>query len=111
MSDIPAIKKMIEKIGVSTKCPGYDPEVIIVLANKKFNTRIFQFGNPYFDLKIQNPQRHPHIQIKNADSGALVIEPLSSGLYDFHLVPQYVPSGTSTPTLFRVGYEKSRMPQ
>jgi len=41
-----------------------------------------------------------------------MVESMSTdNLYDFHLAAQYVTQGTCTPTLFRVAYDKTKMPQ
>ena len=48
----------------------------------------------------------------NVDSGSVIAEPLSiDDSYDFHLAAQYVTQGTCTPTLFRVAYDTTKMPQ
>ena len=41
-----------------------------------------------------------------------MVESISSGeSYDFHLAAQYVTQGTCTPTLFKVAYDTTKMPQ
>lgn len=48
----------------------------------------------------------------NPESGSVVIDALSvDNMYDFHLAAQYVTQGTCTPTLFRVAYDTTKMPQ
>ena len=40
-SEIPALENMVKIIGSKTNKEDYDPEVYVVLVNKKINTRIF----------------------------------------------------------------------
>ena len=64
-SEIPALKNMIDKIGKSTKCENYNPEVIIVLANKKISTRIFQCDEKNTNNCVLDARNNPHPSIKN----------------------------------------------
>lgn len=51
-------------------------------------------------------------ELFNPDSGSVMIESMSTpDSYDFHLAAQYVTQGTCTPTLFKVAYDTSKMPQ
>ncbi len=80
---------------------------MIVTVNKKINSRYFSVGkeNP------QNPNKFVP-ELFNVDSGSIMVEPFSTDdSYDFHLSAQYVTQGTCTPTLFRVAYDTTKMPQ
>lgn len=80
---------------------------MIVTVNKKINTRYFAVGKE----NQQNPNKFTP-QLFNPDSGSVIAEPLSvEESYDFHLAAQYVTQGTCTPTLFRVAYDTTKMPQ
>jgi aubergine-like protein len=51
-------------------------------------------------------------ELLNVDSGSIIVEPLSrDDSYDFHLAAQKVTQGTCTPTLYRVAYDTTKMPQ
>lgn len=80
---------------------------MIVTVNKKINTRYFMTEQD----NSQNPNKFIP-KIFNPDSGSIMVESISADdMYDFHLAAQYVTQGTCTPTLFRVAYDKSKMPQ
>ena len=105
-SEIPALEGMIEKIGVKTKTANYKPETMIVVVNKKVNSRFFAMGheNP------NNPSKFTP-ELYNPDSGSVIMENLSvDKSYDFHLASQKVTQGTCTPTLFKVAYDNSKIP-
>lgn len=94
-------------IGKRTSTVNYRPEVMIVTVNKKASSRFFNIGK-------DTPQHHNKFvsQIFNADSGSIIIEQLSQdNSYDFHLTAQYVTQGTSNPTMFRVAYDTTKMPE
>ena len=94
---VPALLNMIKIIGEKTKTKDYKPELMIVVANKKINTRFFE------------KRKHDYY---NPQSGSVIIEPLSTdGEYDFYLASQYVSQGTCTPTQFKVAYDTTTMPQ
>lgn len=97
---------MIEKIGIKTKTANYKPELMIVVVNKKINSRYFAMGNE----NNNNPNKFIP-ELFNPDSGSVVMENLSvDNSYDFHLAAQKVTQGTCTPTLFRVAYDTTKMP-
>ena len=98
---------MIEEIGAKTKTPNYKPELLITIVNKKINNRYYAIGRE----NQQNPNKFVP-ELFNVDSGSIIAEPLSiDDSYDFHLAAQYVTQGTCTPTLFRVAYDTTKMPQ
>lgn len=98
---------MAKKIGEKTKTKNYRPELVCVIVNKKINSRYFAMGRE----NQQNPNKFIP-ELFNPDSGAVVLDALSvSDSYDFHLAAQKVTQGTCTPTLFKVGYDSSKMPQ
>lgn len=75
--------------------------------NKKINTRYFSIDKE----NLQNPNKFVP-ELSNPDSGSIMVESLSQdNMYDFHLAAQYVTQGTCTPTLFRIAYDKSKVPQ
>lgn len=104
--EIPALNSMIQEIGAKTKTASYKPEMMVVIANKKVNSR-------YYNVRRESQQPNKFApEVSNVDSGSILIEPLSSeDSYDFHLAAQYVTQGTCTPTLFRVAYDTTKMPQ
>lgn len=106
-TEIPALENMIKKIGDKTNTKNYNPQIMIVTVNKKINTRYFAIGKE----NQQNPNKFIP-EIFNPDSGSIMAEPLSvEDSYDFHLAAQYVTQGTCTPTLFKVAWDKTNMPQ
>lgn len=97
----------MKKIGDKTKIANYKPAVIVVVVNKKINSRYFAMGreNP------QNPNKFTP-ELFNPDSGSVILEGFSTNdSYDFHLAAQKVTQGTCTPTLFKIAYDTSKMPQ
>lgn len=77
---------------------------MILVVNKKVNSR-------YYNILKDSPGKFAP-SVGNVDSGSILVEPLSSdNSYDFHLAAQYVTQGTCTPTLFRVAYDTTKMPQ
>lgn len=97
---------MIRTIGVKTKTKNYDPEVNVILVNKKINSRFFSMG------KRDSRQQKFIPNLFNPDSGSVIIEPMSDNdAYDFHLASQLVTQGTCTPTQFKIAYDTTSMPQ
>jgi aubergine-like protein len=95
---------MINKIGVKTETKNYKPEIMIVVVNKKINSRYFMTGKDGHNKFLP--------ELYNPDSGAVIAEEYSvDNSYDFHLASQYVTQGTCTPTLFKVAYDTTTMPQ
>lgn len=102
--EIPALEGMIQEIGAKTKTVNYKPQLMILVVNKKVNSR-------YYNILKDSPGKFAP-NVGNVDSGSILVEPLSSdNSYDFHLAAQYVTQGTCTPTLFRVAYDTTKMPQ
>lgn len=102
--EIPALEGMIQEIGAKTKTANYKPQLMILVVNKKVNSR-------YYNIIKDSPGKFAP-SVGNVDSGSILVEPLSSdNSYDFHLAAQYVTQGTCTPTLFRVAYDTTKMPQ
>lgn len=100
-SEIPALEGMIQIIKEKTQTQNYRPGFMVVIANKKINSRFFNTVGQGVKPKLMNP-----------DSGSVIVEPMSSnGAYDFHLASQYVSQGTCTPTRFRVAYDSTEMPE
>lgn len=80
---------------------------MIVTVNKKINSRFYNA-----DKDRQQPLNKFISKLLNVDSGSIIVEQLSQdNSYDFHLAAQYVTQGTCTPTLFRVAYDTTKMPQ
>jgi aubergine-like protein len=78
---------------------------MVLVVNKKVNSRYYNV------LKESQGGKFPP-KVENVNSGSILVEPLSSdNSYDFHLAAQYVTQGTCTPTLFRVAYDTTKMPQ
>lgn len=103
--EIPALNGMIQEIGAKTKTANYNPELMILVVNKKVNSR-------YYNVIKEAPPNKFAPNVSNVDSGSILVEPLSiDNSYDFHLAAQYVTQGTCTPTLFRVAYDSSKIPQ
>jgi aubergine-like protein len=106
-TEIPAMEAMIKTIGERTNTKNYKPEVMIVMVNKKINSRYFMTGRE----NTQNPNKFTP-ELFNPDSGCAIAEELAiDNSYEFHLTSQYVTQGTCTPTLFKVAYDTTNMPQ
>ena len=76
-----------------------------MIVNKKINSRYYSVGS-------EKVPAHRTPALFNTDSGSVVLDPLSvNNSYDFHLVSQYVTQGTCTPTLFKIAYDNSKIPQ
>lgn len=80
---------------------------MIVTVHKKINTKFYRFNNQ------PNQYQNKFIpDLFNPNSGNVILDPLSKkGSYDFHLAAQYVTQGTCNPTLYRVAYDKTNMPE
>ena len=89
---------MIEMIGEKTKTKNYNPEIVVVIVNKKINSR-------FYSVEQQK-------MVNNPLSGSVITDPLSTGsTYSFHLAAQQVTQGTCTPTLYKVVHDTSNMPK
>ena len=105
--EIPALEGMVKKIGDKTKVANYNPALICVVVNKKINSRYFAMGRE----NQSNPNKFTP-ELFNPDSGSIILENFSiEDSYDFHLAAQKVTQGTCTPTLFKIAYDTSKMPQ
>ena len=105
--EIPAMEGMVKKIGEKTKVNNYNPAIICVIVNKKINSRYFAMGRE----NQQNPNKFTP-ELFNPDSGSAILDGFSiNDSYDFHLAAQKVTQGTCTPTLFKIAYDTSKMPQ
>ena len=66
-AEIPALEEMMQVISTKTKTPNYRPEIMIVLANKKINSR-------YFTMVGEHPTNPNKFipQLKNPESGSVL---------------------------------------
>ena len=101
-SEVPALETLASKIRQKT---NKIPEVVCVVINKKINSR-------YFSIETHKQNQKFTSKISNPDSGSIILDSLSvDDSYDFHLAAQKVTQGSCTPTLFKVAYDTSKMPQ
>lgn len=88
--EISALQKSIRVLGEKMKEPNYNPGVAFILVNRKINQRIF----------MSNRKSHA---IVNPESGSVVGSSMSrGGRFEYFVVPQFVNSGTATPTSYNV---------
>ena len=83
---------MIKVIGEKTKTVNYNPKWQIVTVNRKINSRFFSIVN--------------NGGLANPISGSFITDDIDKS-NTFQLVPQFVNSGTATPTKFTVMNENS----
>lgn len=104
--ELPAMYNMVKEIEKKTKTPNYNPKLTIITVNKKVNSK-------YFNVVGKDSVQNKFVpELMNVDSGSIIIEPMATeDSYEFHLAAQYVTQGTCTPTLFKVAYDTSQMPQ
>lgn len=63
---------MVKIIGEKTKTANYNPEICLVVANKKIDTRFYMTGRE----NANNPNKFPP-ELFNPDSGSTIIEHLA----------------------------------
>jgi len=93
----------VKKLGSKIKS-NYSPDILYLTANKKINSRFYAV--------IEGKASKSSKDFSNPISGSIIMEEMSvNNAYDFHLVPQFVNSGTATPTQYKVVYNNSKIPQ
>ena len=102
--ELPALDKAVATAAAKVK-PGYQPEVIFLLAIKKVSQRMFELTDRY--SRGRGGKGSPNIM--NPPPGSVVSGTMSKYNYDFFLVPQWVNQGTATPTHFVVVHNSSKM--
>lgn len=74
---------------------------MILVFNKKVNS-------PYYSV-LKESQDSKVLKIENVNSGSIPVEPSDNN--DFNLAAQYMSQSTPNPTLFRIAYDTTKMPQ
>merc|ERR1712100_4606 len=88
-------KEVLENLKVIAS-KGYDIKLTEIIVQKRIHTRIFAYS---------------HSRIQNVNPGTLIDrECVSNEYYDFYMIPQYVHSGTATPSRFIVIYDEIGLP-
>ena len=97
-TELPALHGMVKKIAEKTKTPNYKPEIVIVVVNKKINSKFYSMDKAY---------------VNNPVSGSVIADSLSTNeeTYSFHLAAQQVNQGSCTPTLYKVVHDTSKIPK
>lgn len=102
--ELPSLQKAIETAAKKVR-PGYSPEVIFLLANKKVPQRMFENPGAYG----RGRGGKGGSKISNPPPGSIVAGPMSRYNFDFFMVPQWVNQGTATPTHYVVVHNKSKL--